>query len=99
MSSLESASPSEFAEKIRNFTGILQDKFPSVNIGDIPGLDDKTTDGRPQANFAVFMFSLIFGMFWITYIAFFNSRVVGSIVTRIANKFVSKGAYIKVGKM
>ncbi len=92
MSASESASPSEFAEKIRNITGILQDKFPNVNIGDIPGLDDP----RPQANFAVFMFSLIFGMFWVTYIAFFNSRVVGSIVTRIANKFVAKGAYIKV---
>jgi hypothetical protein len=92
MSSMESASPSEFAEKIRNFTGILQNKFPNVNIGDIPGLDDNTDT---RSNFAVFLCSLIFGMFWITYITFFNSRVVGSIVTKIANKFV-RGGYIKV---
>jgi hypothetical protein len=36
---VEGALQSEFGEKIRNLTGILQDKFPSVDISDIPGLN------------------------------------------------------------
>ena len=93
---VEGALQSELDEKIRNFTGILQDKFPNV-IFDIPGLDtggDSTPTTR-SSNFAIFMCSLIFGMFWITYITLFNARVVGSIITKIANKFVSEG-YFKV---
>ena len=93
MSSLEIKSGTDI---IRNFTGILQDKFPGVNIGDIPGLDDNSTETR--TNFAVFMCSLIFGMFWITFITFFNSRVVGTIVTKLANRFVKVG-YVKVRKL
>ena len=94
---MEGALQSEFGEKIRNLTGILQDKFPSVDISDIPGLNtggDLTPTIR-SSNFAIFMCSLIFGMFWITYIMLFNARVVGSIITKIANKFVSEG-YFKV---
>ena len=94
---VEGALQSEFGEKIRNLTGILQDKFPSVDISDIPGLDtggDLTPTTR-SSNFAIFMCSLIFGIFWITYITLFNARVVGSIITKIANKFVSEG-YFKV---
>ena len=34
-------------------------------------------------------------MLWVTYITFFNSRVVGSLTTSIINKFVKIG-YIKV---
>ena len=94
---MEGALQSEFGEKFRNFTGILQDKFPNVDLSDIPGLDtggDLTPTTR-SSNFAIFMCSLIFGMFWITYITLFNARVVGSIITKIANKFVSEG-YFKV---
>ena len=81
------------ADILSNLTGIIQEKFPKINVGDIPGLDDNSNESR--TNFAVFMCSLIFGMFWITYITFFNSRVVGSIVTRILNRFVQVG-YVKV---
>ena len=81
------------ADILSNLTGIIQEKFPKINVGDIPGLDDNSNESR--TNFAVFMCSLIFGMFWITYITFFNSRVVGSIVTRILNRFVQVG-YDKV---
>ena len=94
---MEGALQSEFGEKIRNLTGILQDKFPSVDISDIPGLNtggDLTPTIR-SSNFAIFMCSLIFGMFWITSLMLFNARVVGSIITKIANKFVSEG-YFKV---
>ena len=82
---------------LQNFTGILQEKFPNINFNDVPGIPGGDSDGTTTStNFAVFMFSLIFGMFWITYITFFNSRVVGAIVTKIANRFVNDG-YLKVG--
>ena len=86
----EDDGPSELDEKIRNLTGILQDKFPNVNLNDIPGLTPST-----GANFLFFMCSLILCIVWINYITFFNSRVVGKVVTRILNRFVSEG-YIKV---
>ena len=77
----------------RNISGIIQEHFPEVKIDDIPGF--KPTEPESGTNFAVFMCSLIFGMFWITYITFFNSRVVGSICTKIINSFVKVG-YVKV---
>ena len=90
---------SEFEEKIRNISGTLQDKFPSVKISDIPGLETDGTLGT-SANFLLFMMSLVFGMVWITYITFFNSRLVARFVTKIANRFVGgNGGYFKVGSL
>ena len=99
----------QIEKKWKNFTDktidILQPLIPDVDLPDIPGWggpDDG--DGQPSANFAVFMMSLIFAIFWITYITFFNSRVFGSILTRLANsKFLQRfigdtGGYIKVRK-
>ena len=84
---------SEFDERLMNFSDHLQNKFPDIKI-DIPGLEAGL---KPTgANFLLFMCSLIFGMFWITYITFFNSRIVGKILTRIANHFVPRGSHIKV---
>lgn len=96
-SSLESKT---VADNFRNFTGILQEKFPGIDFCKIPGTcidgtPNGTEDLETRTNFAVFMCSLIFAMFWITYITFFNSRVVGTIVTKITNRFVSVG-YVKV---
>ena len=57
---------------------------------------------HPSTNFALFLCSLVFAMFWVTYIAFFNSRVVGSLATHLANKFLHKfvtGGYVKVGSL
>ena len=44
---------------------------------------------------SIFSSSLFLAMLWVTYITFFNSRVVGSLTTSIINKFVKIG-YIKV---
>ena len=68
-----------------NITGILEETFPDVDITDIPGFKPGENTPETRTNFAVFMCSLIFGMFWITYITFFNSSVVGSICTKIIN--------------
>ena len=92
---LHSERKSGTTEFLTNLTGVIQDKFPNIKIDEIPGLDPALDDNESRTNFAVFMCSLIFGMFWITYITFFNSRVVGSIITRIANRFVKVG-YVKV---
>ncbi len=54
---------------------------------DIPGMVPESG----STNFLFFMCSLVFGMFWITYITFFNSRVVGKILTRICSRFVTEG--------
>ena len=96
-------------QEFKNFTkkaiGILGPVAPDVDFETIPGWGDKGNEGPPSANFAVFMMSLIFAIFWITYITFFNSRVVGSLVTRIANsKLIQRligvsGGYIRVNAM
>ena len=108
-SSFSDANEQDIMEKKwKNFTGktidILQPLIPDVDINKIPGWGgDDDGDGQPSANFAVFMMSLIFAIFWITYITFFNSRVVGSLLTRVANskilqRFIGDtGGYIKVG--
>jgi hypothetical protein len=90
---------SELDEKIRNITEILQDKFPKIDLSDIPGFTkgDETTTTR-SSNFALFMLSLILGIFWITYITLINARVVGKIITKIANRFVPEG-YVKVSEL
>ncbi len=89
--SVSSAAFESKSDILTNFTGILQGKFPGINIKEIPGVADPST----RTNFAIFMCSLICAMFWLTYITFFNSRLVGTIVTKIANRFVKVG-YVKV---
>ncbi|TRY76879.1 hypothetical protein TCAL_14722 [Tigriopus californicus] len=91
------SSSSELQETFRNLTGLLQKEFPSVNLHDIPGFE-QTNQGGGGGNFLFFLISLIVGMFWITYITFFNSRRVGQIVTKIVNRFITdQGGYLKVG--
>ena len=58
-------------KKWKNFTGktidILGPLLPDVDINKIPGFGGVPDgDGQPSANFAVFMMSLIFAIFWIT---------------------------------
>ena len=57
---------------------------------------------HPSTNFLLFLCSLLFAMFWVTYITFLNSRLVGSIATNIANRFLTKswpGTFCKVGSL
>lgn len=41
--------------------------------------------------------SLVSAIFWVVYITFYNSRVIGYIITKLANRFLVKGAYFKIG--
>ena len=95
-----------FGNSLQNFSNTLQEKFPELDI-DIPGLNCREESGPDchqtrHGSFAIFMCSLIFSIFWITYITFLNARVVGSIVTKLANSKIAKkligdqGGYIEV---
>ena len=73
----------------------LTDKINKLDI--IPPI-------HPSTNFLLFLCSLLFAMFWVTYITFYNSRLVGSITTNIANKILQSsnyypGTYFKVGSL
>ena len=57
---------------------------------------------HPSTNFLLFLCSLLFAMFWVTYITFLNSRLVGSISTNIANRFLVRWwprTYFRVGSL
>ncbi|XP_055837347.1 bridge-like lipid transfer protein family member 1 isoform X6 [Episyrphus balteatus] len=43
--------------------------------------------------------SLLTSITWVTYITFYNSRVVGVIVTKIVNRWFFKGTYFKIGSL
>ncbi len=85
---------SPFDKTLYNISGILTNKYPDIDFQTIPGFNPGS-GGSTSTNFLFFMFSLIFGMVWITYITFFNSRIVGKILTRICSRFVTDG-YVRV---
>ncbi|XP_046477858.1 bridge-like lipid transfer protein family member 1 isoform X1 [Neodiprion pinetum] len=41
--------------------------------------------------------SLVSAISWIVYIAYYNSRVIGYVLTRLLNRFVIRDGYVKVG--
>ncbi|XP_037958120.1 transmembrane protein KIAA1109 homolog isoform X2 [Teleopsis dalmanni] len=43
--------------------------------------------------------SLLTSITWVTYITFYNSRLIGMIITKIANRWFIKGAYFKIGSV
>lgn len=55
-------------------------------------------DLKMDSNFIWLLCSLVFAIFWIVYIAYYNSRVIGYILTRLLNRFVIRDGYVKVGK-
>jgi hypothetical protein len=98
--------------KFFNVSVPIEDKFNLAAFEDWDNLTDKFNKFNkefnlippiaPSTNFALFLCSLVFAMFWITYITFFNSRVVGSIATNLANRFLHlfvTGSYVKFGSL
>lgn len=51
-----------------------------------------------NGNFAILLVSLITAMVWVLYITYYNSRVIGYIITRLLTKFYVRQGYVKVGK-
>lgn len=54
-------------------------------------------DLKMDSNFLMLLFSLIFAVLWVIYITYYNSRILGYIITKVANKFLSEG-YFRIGK-
>ncbi|KAH0953833.1 hypothetical protein HN011_011903 [Eciton burchellii] len=63
------------------------------NYSDHVILDDLKMD----SNFIWLLCSLVSAISWIVYIAYYNSRVTGYVITKLLNRFVIRDGYVKVG--
>uniref|UniRef100_A0A2M4DP98 Putative secreted protein n=1 Tax=Anopheles darlingi TaxID=43151 RepID=A0A2M4DP98_ANODA len=43
--------------------------------------------------------SLLSSIVWVVYITFYNARVVGCVITKLANRLYVRGAYFKIGAL
>ncbi|KAF7987765.1 hypothetical protein HCN44_003628 [Aphidius gifuensis] len=73
----------------------------SSSLLDLPSWNYPDLDLKMDRNFILLMCSLITAISWVTYTAFYSSRVTGYIITKLLNKFIIRGyyrnGYIKVG--
>ncbi|XP_012263790.2 transmembrane protein KIAA1109 homolog isoform X5 [Athalia rosae] len=63
------------------------------NYSNHVNLDDLKMD----STFIFLLCSLVSAISWVVYIAYYNSRVIGYILTRLLNRFVIRDGYVKVG--
>lgn len=68
----------------------------NVNLTNV-NLDDLVRIGT-DINFLTFVLSLVCGILWVLYITFYSSRIIGLVVTKVANRFIKEG-YIKIGSI
>lgn len=54
-------------------------------------------DLKMDSNFAMLLCSLVFAIGWVVYITYYNSRVVGYIITKIINRLFIRDGYFKIG--
>ena len=52
---------------------------------------------KMDSNFIWLLCSLVSAISWVIYITYYNSRVIGYILTKLLNRFINKDTYIKVG--
>lgn len=56
-------------------------------------------DLKMDSNFAMLLCSLVFAVAWVIYVTYYNSRLVGYIITKIVNKlFMRNKKFFKIGK-
>lgn len=60
--------------------------------------DHVLDDLKMDSNFIWLLCSLVSAISWIVYIAYYNSRVAGYIITKLLNRFIIRDGYVKVGK-
>ncbi|EZA51340.1 hypothetical protein X777_10025 [Ooceraea biroi] len=65
------------------------------NYSDHVILDDLKMD----SNFIWLLCSLVSAISWIVYIAYYNSRVAGYVITKLLNRFVVRDGYLQVGSL
>lgn len=78
------------------------DSITSENFTPLPNVTSKTSlnleDIKMDSNFALLLCSLVFAVSWVIYITYYNSRVIGYIITKIVNKLFIGEGYFKIGK-
>ncbi len=67
---------------------------PMINNDTMPSSFGEIISG----NFAILLISLITAMVWVLYITYYNSRVIGYVITRLLTKFYVRKGYLKVGQ-
>ena len=53
---------------------------------------------RLRGGFAMLLIALIIAVVWVLYITYYNSRVIGYIITRLLKKFYVQEGYLNVGE-
>lgn len=64
------------------------------NYSDHVNLDNLKMD----SNFIWLLCSLVSTISWVIYIAYYNSRVMGYILTKLLNRFIGRDSYVQVGR-
>lgn len=77
-----------------NFTGSLDDPVAQGWNSSSIDFAEITMD----RTFALLLVSLISAILWIVYINYYNSRVLGYILTRLINKFYFQDDNFKIGE-
>lgn len=55
-------------------------------------------DLKMDSNFAMLLCSLVFAVAWVIYVTYYNSRLVGYIITKVVNKlFMRNKKFFKIG--
>lgn len=75
-------------------SNIIESEIAFWNYTNHVILDDLKMD----SNFIWLLCSLVSVISWIVYIAYYNSRVAGYIITKLLNRFIIRDGYVKVGK-
>ncbi|XP_076341209.1 bridge-like lipid transfer protein family member 1 isoform X1 [Tachypleus tridentatus] len=65
---------------------------PSPWNGTFPPLENLAMD----SDFVWLLCALFMSISWVVYVTYYNSRVIGFIITKMLNRFVKKG-YVKIG--
>lgn len=61
-------------------------------------LGNSVRDIKMDSNFAMLLCSLVFGISWVTYVTYYNSRLLGYIITKVVNRFLLSQGYFKLGE-
>lgn len=77
--------------------------FPTSSMGVSPAYwnysDHVNLDNlKMDSNFIWLLCSLVSTISWVIYVAYYNSRVIGYILTKLLNRFIGRDSYFKIGR-
>ena len=72
--------------------------FSKLKNGTKDELSDNVLDLKKNPRLVIVLFATMCGSIWLLYITFFNSRLIGFILTKVINRFFIKDdSYFKIG--